>query len=342
MKKLKYTEEEINNYDFFQSWQTDNKDWVKERRKQWPAIKRKLDQINKYIGLDKKYYKDYKSYFMTGYIHPVTEENIDVWGYNYQPICLKTHDTGALFSFWLSPDHSVENLQRILCARAYDAVRRNHDKNSWYIRTCKFFRRTVSCYVQIESYFLKSGPERRLTPEYNCEPIFDGLESLLSVHLPAIWLGANLYHEVYYSIHYSGHIDLGGEYSHYLEGSRFSPSNPIRYFVEEYLKAQFITDEFYITKGGNVRSRLIAIVWHIVAFPDEFHPIQVEVAQKLKLGIMKLYDDFPPAMVDFFDRGVAMYEKGLSVSLREEYPNEFEDGYGGYYEFKKDKLGYPF
>ncbi len=340
MKTLEYTEEEINKYNFFSAWHTDDKAWVKARQKKWKVIKSKLDQLHRFIGVDKERYKSYKSYFMTGYSEAITEEEIKDWKYNKQPLCILGLGPTALFAFWLSPDHSQENWNRIKCASVYSVIRNNDERHGqwdWYKEASSLFRKSAYCYEQIESYSIKSRTAERcrLSPYYNCDSIFDGLEEFLFNNLPVELNKDGSLDTINYGDPGGGDVSM---YFCYLRGDEFNPHNPRRYFVDDFIKWGFITDRPQ-NPHDDSRAQLVAMAWHIVANPVDYHPLQVEVARKIKAGIMAVKDQLPDVTLDYFKRGVSMFEGGIKKSFYKKYPHAFK---GFYYDVMIKKLGLKF
>ncbi|WP_299871371.1 hypothetical protein [uncultured Cocleimonas sp.] len=349
MTELKYTKEQINNYDFFQAWKVDDKEWVKARRKQWLEIKNSLDQIAAFDGILKKDYKALKQYFLTGYSEPITQDEMAEWEYNMQPCCLEqSHNRNiwgeGLYTFWLSPDHSPENWERIKCAKIYK-FRHNSAKNhpesnesDWFERSCVFLRNTTKYYPKKEAYQTKGSAtfKFRFSPYNNCEALFgDELQEFLANVLKVeetdeclpIYLRP---HERFF------YADFESILIYYLRGDEFNPSNPIRYFVDEYIKWGFDkTTEEFMTPEAN----LVALAWHVVDTPEGRHPVQLQVANELKQGILDGQDRWSSFTKKSIEEGIAMFESGIAEAFHKKDPDLIKSNN---FKFRQKHFGHTF
>jgi len=104
------------------AWKLDDKEWMKQRRKQWREIKSSVEIASWFLTKERK--KHLKNFFMTGsgYIPELPEEEWE-W-YCYHPDLRPFGgEAVVLFECWLSADQSEENWAHIKDKHSDDALR---------------------------------------------------------------------------------------------------------------------------------------------------------------------------------------------------------------------------
>ena len=101
------------------TWQTDDKEWMKQRRAKWKEIQIRVNQLEHRNAKDKQVAK---KFFLTGESDPA------------QPI--EMTEVGALYEMWLHPDHSLERWEEVRDRYLADRhlVYRYHDSISDFLR----------------------------------------------------------------------------------------------------------------------------------------------------------------------------------------------------------------
>ena len=347
--ELKYSAEEIANHDFLQAWKTDDPEWMKARKKEWLKIKNKFNQ---FIHFEKKNLKFIRSYFLTGLTG-------DTWLTDKATQALKTFNqprsvspyfsnVGLLVAFWMSPDHSQENWNRIKCVYCYDLLKKEENEApinyESYHGACLGFRRMCEQYEQVEVLFdWDNGVPRYdciFTPHKDCDSIFG--EKLDLFYLKELRIepkedgnpqygSVNQFHYVYFTALLQG----------YLSGCNFNPNNPIKYFVKEYIKWGLPNEEYIDYPFFSTLPKVVAFCWNIIDTPEGRHPIQLAVAQELKEEILKVKDSLDAGTQKMINRGTDIFESGrIEEYFLEEAPDDFVNQ--PYYKFINENFGLTF
>lgn len=319
--------EEVENYDFLQAWKSDDIDWLNQRRRQWPAIQKKIEQMrrtfdDKDLELDKSDYKSIKSYYLTGFIRPVTDEERKTWVFNFPS---EAHGTGRklglIFSFWLSPDHSWENWQRLKSANMYEYNQRLNKKDG-SVSDYKLkhntinLRRMVLCYPGTKPWPNFESRGRQISPFKGSDAVIeDDVMQVLIKGLPIDEVDLEGYP-------FSSPI---GDYLSVIKGylgggdamwADFNPNNPIRYFLNEILEHLKRADDYVDSSAPYKHQKILySLIWYVVEHPENHHPLQVEVANRIKEGILVFKPEVSGAYQNAIDDAVALAREGIPAAF---------------------------
>ncbi len=314
--ELKYNAEETANHSFLQAWKTDDPEWVKARKKEWLSIKGKFNYFPE--GFQKKNLKFIRSYFLTGLVEAD-------WASDEVAIALRTHNQplsivryigsspeGLLISFWLSPDHSQENWERIKCVYCYDLWEREGKEApinySDYHGACLFFRDMTRFYQVIETSYEKKRWYAEFTDHKDCGSIFG--ETLDQFFLKELKIeradNGRLHYGTIANFRFS---NLASILNRFLSGLDFNPNNPIKYFIKDYVQFGLPETRLNEHSWGN-ESKLVTFCWHVVETPEGRHPTQLVVARELKEEILKVKNFLPEDAQKMIDQGISIFESG--------------------------------
>ncbi len=343
--ELKYNAEETANHSFLQAWKTDDPEWVKTRKKEWLQIKNKFDQYPE--GFKKKNLKFVRSYFLTGLVE-------NDWASDEVVLAMRTHNQplsiipyvgrvdGLLVSFWLSPDHSQENWERIKCVYCYDLWEREGIEApinySYYHGACLRFREMTQLYDNIETTYKKKHHHAKFTSYRNCDSIFG--ETLDQFFLKELKIELTDNDLPYYgSVANFRFSHLASVLQGYLSGTDFNPNSPIKYFIKEYVKWGLpeTRKEFY----WGTESKVVTFCWYILDTPEGRHPTQLSVARELKEEILKVKDTLPEEAQKVIDQGISIFQSG---NIEEYFLKDSEAKVVNepYYKFITENLGINF
>lgn len=271
--------------EFSDHWKTDDKEWMKQRRKDWKNIQVQLDRLRDshgdFLGIKKKYYKNY---FLTGKATPETPTE-------EMSYCLAMHGEYLpfymLLQFWFCPDHSAETLDYIK-NNTYLRAEEAHKKHDLFESACFTYRRTYHCY---------SGKYRWTEEEGTTEtngPIFGDIEpkmmALFAFSQDSIKKFEdinsrdnrnNLIESAFWKFFREYHPKLG-------ETDGYNPHNPILFLIDEYVRWGFPRDHGVLFNRGGRPHRCIvayALIMYVVDTPDGRPEKQVEFAKELKRRI---------------------------------------------------------
>jgi len=259
--------------EFIKLWPVDDPEWMKQRKKQWPAIKAKILQIHKGVGRDavnKKKIPELKNYYISG-AQPFP---------NQQPYPLAGGYYHLIFAFWLCPVHTKETWKIV---KIFDFINNDDETEATitYHVTPTWLRKTSWCYPGTEEDSKgKTIYDLKISPSQGCEAIFEpeAMDILLEV-LP-LKISKRIPKRFYSgtSIGVNTLCDyLGGGNAQEAE---FNPNNPLKYWIDEIveldLKKYLLDKEF------------VALIWHVCENQDAHHPLQVKLATALKEGVLAL------------------------------------------------------
>lgn len=344
--ELNYNAEEVANYDFLQAWKTNDPEWMKTRKKEWLQIKNKFDQFPE--GFKKKNLKFVRSYFLTGLID-------GDWSNDQIALAMRTYNqprsvvpyvgtrSGLLVSFWLSPDHSQENWERIKCVYCYSLSKREStvapvDFRSYH-DTCVHFRDTARLYDNVETTYEKRHHYAKFTSHRDSDSIFgETLDKFFFKELKiVIREDGRLLNNSSIATLQLGR--LASVLQGYLSGTNFNPNNPIKYFIKEYVKwglPQSKHVDFY----WGTESKVVTFCWHVLNTPKGRHPMQLSVAQELKEEILKVKDTLSEEVQEIIDQGISIFESGnIEDYFLKEEPGILNEPY---YKFINENLGITF
>lgn len=346
---LKYSVEEIVNHDFLQAWKTDDPEWMKARKKEWLIIKSK---INQFTHFQKKNLKFVRSYYLTGITGDawLTDEATQSLKTFNQPesISLYFNNVGLLAAFWLSPDHSQENWERIKCVYCYNLLEKKGNEApihyEYYHGACLGFRRMCEQYAQTDILLEWDGKVPRyegiFTPHKDCDSIFGEVLDLFFLKELKIEVNENG-HPQYSSVNQFRFSSLSLIFLEYLSSINFNPNNPIKYFIKEYIKWGLPVDYQSNVIFFDTLPKIVAFCWNVVDTPEARHPTQLAVAQELKEEIIKVKDSLEEDKQKMIDRGIDIFE---SDRIEECFLERVGDGFKNqpYYKFVNENFGVTF
>ena len=347
--ELKYSVDEIVNYNFLAAWKTDDKEWMKARKKEWLKIKSKFNQ---FIHFEKKNLKFVRNYFLTGLTGDtwLTEEGTQSLKTFNQPQSIDSYfnNIGLLVAFWLSPDHSKENWERIKCVYCYDLLKKEDKvmpimyKN--YHGACLGFRRMCEQYEQVEILFeyINKKPvyDCKFTPHKDCDSIFGDRLDLFFLKELKIELEENGQPQ-YGSVNQFHYKSLLSILQGYLSGTDFNPNNPVKYFIKEYIQWGLPKEEYSDVPFFDTLPKVVAFCWNVIDTPENRHPTQLAVAQELKEEILKVKDSLDEGTQKMIERGIDIFESGrLEECFLENQDKEFMEQ--PYYKFIYKHFGLTF
>lgn len=281
--------------EFIKLWPVDDLEWMKQRKKQWPAIKRKILQIHKGVGRDavnKKKIPELRNYYLSG-AQPFP---------NQQPYPL-AGDYHLIFTFWLCPVHTKETWKTVKILNFVNN-RFGREPEITYHVTPKWLRKTAWCYPGTEEDRKgKTQYDLKISPSHGCEAIFEPevmdilLEVLplkISKRVPERFFNGT-------SIKLNTLLDyLGGGNAQFAE---FNPNNPLKYWIDEIVALDLMKYFPHI--------EFVALVWHVCAHQESHHPLQVKLATALKEGIIELKPSFDKDAQASIDKAIALAKEGI-------------------------------
>jgi len=303
---------------FSELWKTDDKEWMKQRRKDWKSIQIQLDRMrdNNHFGfnsLKKKDYKYFKSYFLTGRDTPETPlEKMQRCLFAYSPINGSSY---TLLQFWLCPDHSVETLEYIKNNTYLRSDESYESNNSLFYDSCITYRRTSSCYGGNYKWTEEGG-----TTEIN-GPIFGELEpKMLELFAFSTESVKSFQDENYrgkkalYSYFETTLLGFLGDFKPNIGVTvGYNPHNPILNLIDEYMRWGFPKEhEEPFSKGGKTRVHIIAyaLIMYVVDTPDSRPKKQLEFAKELKQRITVGLPDMSEDANTRWDTAAQFYKDG--------------------------------
>lgn len=268
-------------------WKTDDKEWMKQRRKDWKSILLQLNRLHDTHGdfnsIKKKNFTFFKNYFLTGKATPETsieEMPYCLWNRDYLPFYM-------LLQLWFCPDHSAETLDYIK-NNTYLRGEEVHKKHDLFESACFTYRRTYHCY---------SGKYRWTEEEGTTEtngPIFGDLEprmmGLFAFNPDSIKKFEdinsrdnrnNLIESAFWEFFRDYHPKLG-------ETNGYNPHNPILFLIDEYVRWGFPRDHgdsFYFDNSPMPHIIAYALIMYVVDTPDGRPIKQLEFSKELKQRI---------------------------------------------------------
>jgi len=291
--------------EFIKLWPIDDLEWMKQRKKQWPAIKRKILQIHKGTdAVNKKKIPELRNYYLSG-AQPFP---------NQQPYPLAGGDYHLIFAFWLCPVHTKETWKTV---KILNFVNNRFGKQSEisYHLTPRILRQTVRCYPGTEEdrkgktiYDLKISPYQGSDAIFEPEVMDVLLEELplkISKRVPERLFSAT-------PIGLNTLLDyLGGGNAQFAE---FNPNNPLKYWIDEIVALdlrKFVELEEYARQ----RKVFISLIWHICSNQDEHHLLQVKVATALKEGVVALKPSLDEESQAAIDQSIELAKEGIPKSF---------------------------
>lgn len=280
--------------EFIKLWPTDDLEWMKQRKKQWPAIKRKILQIHKGTNaINKKKIPELRNYYLSG-AQPFP---------NQQPYPLSGGDYHLIFSFWLCPVHTKETWNTV---KTLDFINNDEETEPTisYHLTPRMLRQTVRCYSGTEEdrkgktiYDLKISPYQGSDAIFEPEVMDVLLEALplkISKRIPerlfrATPIGLNTLLDY-----------LGGGDAQFAE---FNPNNPLKYWIDEIVE--------FDLKKYLPNYKLVALIWHVCANQDEYHPLQVKLATALQEGVLALKPSMDEESQVAIDQAIELAKEGI-------------------------------
>ena len=298
---------------FSDLWQTDDKEWMKQRRKDWKNIQVQLDRLRDshgdFLGIKKKDYIYFKNYFLTGKATPETsteEMSYCLWNRGGH---LRFY---MLLQFWFCPDHSIDTLEYIK-NNTYLSIEEIKEKRELFESSCFTYRRTYHCY----SGQYRWTEEEGTTPING--PIFGDLEprmmELFAFSAESIKKFEdinsrdnrnNLIESAFLKFFREYHPKLG-------ETNGYNPHNPILYLIDEYVRWGFPRDHgesFHFDDSPMPHIMAYALIMYVVDTPDGRPEKQVEFAKELKKRITEGLPNMSEEAQTRWDTAVKFYKDG--------------------------------
>ncbi|WP_159084084.1 hypothetical protein [Saccharobesus litoralis] len=247
------------------AWKTDDKRWVKERKAQWRILKKKLLQLT---GIEGGYpIKSLEKYFLTGKFELSGVEN---------PIMGNVFNGGVFIEFWLHPDHSEENFDRIIENYKQACLEENVSFLGRQIGQWRYFLSMMGG----GSYTELAFPDRY---QFDLEEgsFFDNLEYLVYEKLVPHRFTKDHYSnlnqkEFSEAAKHEFYLTLAGLKVVIFAEGRLIP------FSLSFKRVPYFHDTlhcgYYRVKGFDM---FVKVVDMIIDSPDEFDPLQVKMAKEI-------------------------------------------------------------
>jgi len=298
---------------FSSHWKTNDKEWMKQRRKDWKNILLQLNRLHDthgdFISIRKKDFSYFKNYFITG--RATQETPIEEMSY-----CLAMHGEHLpfyiLLQLWFCPDHSAETLE-YLKNNTYLRVKDTQKENEFFEDACFTYRRTYHCY----------GGQYRWTEEEGETtingPIFGDLEPKMMELFAFSPDSIKKFEDINSRDNRNNLIEFAiwdflDEYHPKRgENNGYNPYNPILNLIDEYVRWGFPRDHGELfNRGGTPNPCIIAYatILYAVDTPDGRPKKQLEFAKELKQRITDALPKLSEEANTRWDTAVKFYKEG--------------------------------